>query len=78
MYNKGKKMSKKEDRYLGNTALERQQILAYHGKRIRKYNDLLNQDKVLMNWVYELDELYWCTQVREKKNVERGKNANER
>ena len=31
-----------------------------------------------MNWVYELDELYWCTQVREKKNVERGKNANER
>tara|TARA_R100001440_G_scaffold5554_4_gene11800 strand:+ start:136 stop:375 length:240 start_codon:yes stop_codon:yes gene_type:complete len=71
-------MSKKENRYLGKTESERRQLLDYCGKQIKKYDDLLNQDEELINWVYELDKLYWRTQVCEKKNVERGKNANER
>ena len=52
-------MSKKKDRYLGKTYSEMQQELDYHRKKIKKYDDLLNQDEELMNWVYELDKLYW-------------------
>lgn len=60
-------MSRKKDRYLGKTYSEMQQDLDYQKKRMKKYDDLLNQDEELMNWVYELDKLYWRTQVCEKK-----------
>ena len=30
-----------------------------HRKRMKEYNDLINQDKKLMKWVDELDKLYW-------------------
>ena len=59
MCNERERMSKKKDRYLGKTYSEMQQELDYHRKRIKKYDDLLNQDEELMNWVYELDKLYW-------------------
>ena len=78
MCDKRERMKKKEDRYLGKTFSERREILDYHRKQMKKYNDSLNQDEELRNWVYELDKLYWRTQVCEKKNVEKGKNANER
>ena len=60
-------MSRKKDRYLGKTYSEMQQELNYHRKRMKKYDDLLNQDEELMNWVDKLDKLYWRTQVCEKK-----------
>ena len=40
--------------------------LECHLKRMKQYNDLLNQDKKLMNWVCQLDKLYWLTQVANK------------
>ena len=52
---------------MGKTYTEMQQDLDYQKKRMKKYDDLLNQDEELMNWVYELDKLYWRTQVCEKK-----------
>ena len=40
--------------------------LECHLKRMNQYNDLLNQDKKLMNWVCQLNKLYWLTQVANK------------
>tara|TARA_B100000886_G_scaffold235462_1_gene164799 strand:+ start:875 stop:1051 length:177 start_codon:yes stop_codon:yes gene_type:complete len=42
--------------------------LECHRRAMKEYNDLVSQDKKLSDWVYELDKLYWRTQVCEKKN----------
>ena len=47
--------------------VEIEEKLECHRKRMKEYNDLVNQDKKLMKWVDKLDKLYWRTQVCEKK-----------
>ena len=60
MCNERKRMRKKKK-------VEIEEKLECHRKRMKEYNDLVNQDKKFMKWVDKLDKLYWRTQVCEKK-----------